>query len=82
MFIWGRPFHYASFRTTLLAVLEEFAGSQWTDELQSAWEDTIAFIAEQMQSAGLRCPETRENDLSSESRVGVTLNSNPFRETT
>ncbi|MDA0831850.1 MAG: Hpt domain-containing protein [Planctomycetota bacterium] len=73
---------YASFRTTLLAVLEEFAGSQWTDELQSAWEDTIAFIAEQMQSAGLRCPGTRENDLSSESRVGVTLNSNPFRETT
>ncbi|MEX1233030.1 MAG: methyl-accepting chemotaxis protein [Planctomycetaceae bacterium] len=42
---------YAPFGLTLLAVLQEFAGPHWTDELQGAWEDAVAFIAEQMQSA-------------------------------
>lgn len=42
---------YAPVGETLLAVLAEFAGRQWTDELQAAWEDAVAFIAEQMQSA-------------------------------
>lgn len=43
--------HYPIIAENLLAVLAEFAGDQWTDDVKKAWENTIAAITAVMLKA-------------------------------
>lgn len=44
--------HYGAVGTTLLAVLEKYAGDAWTPELAGAWERAYTFAAGAMMAAG------------------------------
>ena len=40
--------HHAMMGATLLCVMEEFSGDQWTQATQDAWEGAIDYISEAM----------------------------------
>jgi methyl-accepting chemotaxis protein len=42
------PEHYQAVAETLLAVLADFSGDVWTDDLQNAWTDALNLVAEKM----------------------------------
>jgi len=44
----AQPAHYEAVASTLLDVMEEFAGELWTDEVQSAWQKALETIATTM----------------------------------
>jgi len=44
----AEPAHYEAVASTLLDVMEEFAGDLWTDEVQSAWQKALETIASAM----------------------------------
>ena len=44
----AEPAHYEAVASTLLDVMEEFAGDLWTDEVQSAWQKALETIATTM----------------------------------
>ena len=52
----AEPDHYVAFASVLLSVMAEIAGEQWTDQVQTAWCNALALIAEIMIGAydGLR----------------------------
>lgn len=45
------PDHYPAVAETLLEVMAEFAGDNWTDELQDAWTEALNLVAEKMIAA-------------------------------
>ncbi|MFK5986644.1 MAG: methyl-accepting chemotaxis protein [Pseudomonadota bacterium] len=45
------PEHYPAVAETLLAVLADFAGDVWTDELQNTWTDALNLVADKMIAA-------------------------------
>jgi len=45
------PEHYQAVAETLLDVMAEFAGDEWTTEVRSAWADALKVIAETMLNA-------------------------------
>jgi len=47
----AEPAHYEAVASTLLDVMEEFAGELWTDEVQSAWQKALETIATTMLDA-------------------------------
>jgi len=44
----AEPAHYEAVASTLLDVMEEFAGDLWTDEVHSAWQKALETIATTM----------------------------------
>jgi len=59
--------HYPAVASTLLDVLEEFAGDAWTDSIHDAWSNALNTIAETMLNA-YQAPEesemaTRKSDI-------------------
>jgi len=47
----AEPAHYEAVASTLLDVMEEFAGDLWTDAVQSAWQKALETIATTMLDA-------------------------------
>jgi len=47
----AEPVHYEAVNSTLLDVMQEFAGSAWTDKIQSAWTQALNLIAKVMTDA-------------------------------
>jgi len=45
------PEHYGAVAETLLGVMAEFAGDNWTDEIQDAWTEALTMVAEKMIAA-------------------------------
>ncbi len=68
----AEPAHYEAVASTMLDVMEEFAGDLWTDEVQSAWQKALETIAttmlngykdsEETTMANTQSTETENND--------------------
>ncbi|MGD8641484.1 MAG: globin domain-containing protein, partial [Gammaproteobacteria bacterium] len=43
--------HYSAVTETLLEVMKEVAGDQWTPEVNQAWSDALKAVSKTMQSA-------------------------------
>ncbi|MBL4575386.1 MAG: PAS domain-containing protein, partial [Opitutaceae bacterium] len=59
----AKPAHYQAVADTLLEVMEEYAGDQWTEEIYDAWSGALNLIADTMLSA---YKDEEENKMSKE----------------
>lgn len=79
----AEPAHYEAVASTMLDVMEEFAGDLWTDEVHSAWQKALETIAtamlngykdsEETTMANSQSAATENND--SLTRMQVAINS-------
>ena len=57
--------HYKAVNDTLLEVMQQYAGAEWTDEVNDAWTDALNLIADTMLSAYKR----EEDDIMSKEQL-------------
>jgi hemoglobin-like flavoprotein len=55
--------HYAAVGSTLMTVLRRFAGAEWNDEYEGAWQRAYTFAAGTMMTAAVELADTEVADL-------------------